>query len=143
MDYGVISVSLIPCTQNCKYQNEGPGHTAFFDLNVAEKGAQVQEVFVHSFLGVALDGLVVGQEIPQDGRCFQAVVNHDRGSALITGRQLGRLQVAGRRNHGTSSNSSLSGITGKPGFPLPLTQQNFYFVELSMPIHTSSRFRLS
>ena len=23
MDYGVISVSLIPCTQNCKYQNEG------------------------------------------------------------------------------------------------------------------------
>lgn len=23
IDYGVISVSLIPCTQNCKYQDEG------------------------------------------------------------------------------------------------------------------------
>ena len=39
----------------------------FFQLEIAEKAAQIQKVFVHGFWGVALDGLMIDQKIPKDG----------------------------------------------------------------------------
>lgn len=52
------------------------GDAAFVQLEEAEKVPQVQKIFVHGPAGVALDGLVVDQEIPQDGRCISAIIRH-------------------------------------------------------------------
>ena len=43
------------------------GDKPFFQLEIAEKAAQIQKVFVHGFWGVALDGLMIDQKIPKDG----------------------------------------------------------------------------
>ena len=43
------------------------GDEPFFQLEIAEKAAQIQKVFVHGFWGVAPDGLMIDQKIPKDG----------------------------------------------------------------------------
>lgn len=45
-------------------------------FHVAEKIPQVQKVFVDRSFGVCLDGLMIGQKIPQDLRRFGTVINH-------------------------------------------------------------------
>ena len=55
-------------------QRRVTGHPAFFNFNVAEEVAQIQIVFVHGFLGVALNGLVVDQEVAEQLRSGQFVV---------------------------------------------------------------------
>ena len=45
-------------------------------FHVAEEIPQVQKVFVDRSLGMGFDGLMIGQKIPQDLRCFSAVINH-------------------------------------------------------------------
>ena len=43
----------------------GPGRQTALQLDVAEEIAQVQIVFVRGFFGMALNGLMVDQEVPQ------------------------------------------------------------------------------
>ena len=46
-------------------------------LHVAEEIPQIQIVFVHSPFGMGFDGFVIRQKVPQDLRCFGAVIVHD------------------------------------------------------------------
>ena len=58
-------------------QRRGARNTAFFDFDIAKKRAKIQEILIYRLFRMALDGLVIGQEIPQDGWRLQAVIYHN------------------------------------------------------------------
>ena len=55
-------------------QLSGPGRQAALQFDVAEEIAQVQVVFIRSFLGMSLDGLMVDQKVPQQLGRIQFIV---------------------------------------------------------------------
>ena len=81
------------------------GDKPFFQLEIAEKAAQIQKVFVHGFSGVRLDRFMVRKKVAQDRRRFGTVIVHEL------------------------SQKQLSFKAGDPDRPKDIIEQNKNFVQ--------------